>query len=217
MSWLALVGVGVLLLAPATPALAAKGKSVTSAQIKALTKKISQGKHITYEAVYQASENGQNTTVTIAQAPPKSNFSTSGASVVDTGTTTYICSGAGAAEHCLSAGIGNPLAALENVFSPSVVLSAFSAARAELVARHSGIKVSSLSATFGGQASTCVTVTGKGQTGKYCVTKKGILAYVGGAGGNYFELTRYSGSPPASLFAPPSGTTITLPGGVTIP
>ena len=80
-----------------------------------------------------------------------------------------------------------------------------------------GIKVSSSSASFAGQSSTCVTVNVHGKGGKYCVTKKGLLSY-SGSGANYFELTKYSATPPSSLFNLPAGaTTETLPGGASIP
>ena len=69
-----------------------------------------------------------------------------------------------------------------------------------------GIKVSSSSASFAGQASTCVTVTVHGKGGKYCVTKQGILSY-SGSSSDYFQLTKYSSKPPASLFTLPTGAT----------
>lgn len=81
-----------------------------------------------------------------------------------------------------------------------------------------GIMVSSSSATYAGQPSTCVTVSVRGKGGKYCVTRQGILSYSGSSPTSYFELTRFSSSPPSSLFTPPSGaTTVTLPSGVTVP
>ncbi len=72
------LGAGLLL-----PALPASGKSAPN--FNALTNTIDRGKKITYYAQY-ASYNGstQQTTVTIAQAPPKSNFSSASVSVIDT-------------------------------------------------------------------------------------------------------------------------------------
>jgi len=51
------------------------------------------------------------------------------------------------------------------------------------------------------------------------VTKQGILSYSGSASSSsYFELTKYSSKPPASLFSLPTGaTTETLPGSTSIP
>ena len=60
----------------------------------------------------------------------------------------------------------------------------------------------------------------RGRGGKYCVTKQGILSYAGAsnASSSYFQLTKYSSSPPASLFSLPAGaTTATVPGGGSIP
>ena len=77
--------------------------------------------------------------------------------------------------------------------------------------------MSASSATFAGQSATCVSVTAQGKAGKYCVTKQGILAYAGTSSG-YFELTKFVASPPASLFQLPAGaTTVTIPGGGTLP
>ena len=57
----------------------------------------------------------------------------------------------------------------------------------------------------------------RGKSAKYCVTEQGILSYSGSVG-EYFELTKYSSKPPASLFSLPAGaTTQTLPGGASIP
>ena len=75
--------------------------------------------------------------------------------------------------------------------------------RASVVAGSSGSRCPSSSATFAGQPSTCVTVTVRGKGGKYCVTKQGILSYSGSSSSSYFELTKYSSKPPASLFKPP--------------
>ncbi len=208
-----LLGVTVL------PASAAVDKSISSSSLKQLENSLNKAKHLTYEAVYKSSEGGQNTTVTIAQAPPKSYFSTSSGQAIDTGSKTYYCSSSGGKQTCLSTGSGsNPFLSLEDIFSPAAAVSAFTEAKEGLVSRLLGIKVSSSSATFAGQSATCVTVTVKGKGGKYCVTKQGILAYSGTSSTSNFQLTHYSGSPPSSLFSLPAGaTTATLPGGVSIP
>jgi hypothetical protein len=57
----------------------------------------------------------------------------------------------------------------------------------------------------------------RGKSGKYCVTKQGLLSY-SGTPSSYFQLTKYSSTPSASLFSLPAGaTTATLPGGASIP
>jgi len=235
------LGLGALVLLPPLPA---SGKA-SPLNVKALTNSINRAKNLTYLAQYTSVSNGQTTTVTIAQSPPKSNFSTSSGSVINNGKTTYYCSSnsgssgnsgntgstsnsgnSGASSttttskgtmQCLSVKGANPLLGLENIFSPAVALGALAEAKQGLVSRLLGIKVSSSSATFAGQPSTCVTVTVRGKGGKYCVTKQGILSY-SGSSTSYFKLTKYSSKPPASLFSLPTGaTTQTLPGGSSIP
>src|SRR5215472_13264355 len=77
------------------PTLPAAGKSVSSSKLKALANSINRAKHLTYVAEYTYVDGRQKQTVTIAQQPPKSNFSTSGGSVVDNGKSTYYCSSNG--------------------------------------------------------------------------------------------------------------------------
>ena len=211
------VGAGLLVvLGMAAPAGASHAK-LTPAQLKALTSKVNSAKKLSFEAVYKSVGLGNNASVTIAQAPPKSLFSTTSGLVVDTGDKTYYCSASGGSDQCLSAGTSNPFVGIEDIFSPAAALAAFSEAKEGLVDRALGIKLSESNATIAGQASTCVTVTVKGKPDKYCVTKQGVLAY-SGSGGQYFELTKYVKTPPSSLFQLPAGaTTVTLPGGVSIP
>jgi hypothetical protein len=213
----AAIGLGLILVGAALPASASLDKSVSSGNLKALTNAINQAKHATYEATYKSVSDGQTTTVTIAQAPPKSNFSTASGTVINDGKKTYYCSTSDGKQSCISAGGANPILGLEDLFSPAAALGALTEAKEGLVSRVLGIKVTSTSASFAGQPSTCVSVKVKGQGGKYCVTKQGLLSY-SGSSGSYFQLTKFTSKPPASLFALPAGaTTVTLPGGVTIP
>ncbi len=212
------------------PGVASAGP-VSNAKLKALTNSINRAKHLTYVATYTTVNGNQTSTVTIAQKPPKSNFSSAGGQVINDGKSTYYCSTNGSSGNsgasaisggtgnsdtvggpasgpatCISVKGSNPLLALQNAFSPALALSAFAQARQGIVSRVLGIKVSSTSATFAGQPSTCVTVTVRGHSAKYCVTKQGILAY-SGTPSNYFKLTAYSSKPPASLFTLPAGAT----------
>ncbi len=235
------LGLGCLALLPPLPAW---GKA-SPLNLKALTNSINRSKNLTYLAQYTSVSNGQTTTVTIAQSPPKSNFSTSSGEVINNGKTTYYCSSnAGSSGNsgntgstsnsgnsgtssttttsksslqCISVKGANPLLGLENIFSPAVALGALGEAKQGLVSRLLGIKVSSSSATFAGQPSTCVTVTVRGRGGRYCVTKQGLLSF-SGSSSSYFKLTKYSSNPPSNLFSLPAGaTTQTLPGGASIP
>ncbi len=75
------------------PALPASAKGLSQPQIKALENNLNNAKKLTYQVTYTSTENGKTSTITIAQAPHKSNFSTSdGSSVISTGKATYYCS-----------------------------------------------------------------------------------------------------------------------------
>jgi hypothetical protein len=79
-------------------------------------------------------------------------------------------------------------------------------------ARALGIHVTESTQTFAGQNATCLSATVRGQTGKYCVTNQGLLAYIGGTGGSTFKMTKYSGNPSPTLFKlPANATTVTVP------
>ena len=82
------LGLGALVLLPR----AAGVRQGVPPNMKALTNSINRAKNLTYLAQYTSVSNGQTTTVTIAQSPPKSNFSTSSGSVINNGKTTYYCS-----------------------------------------------------------------------------------------------------------------------------
>ena len=99
-----------------------------------------------------------------------------------------------------------------------MALGALAEAKEGLVSKLLGIKVSSSSASYAGQPSTCLTVSVHGKGGKYCVTKQGLLSYSGSSSSDYFQMTKYSSKPPASLFTLPAGaTTVTVPGGISTP
>jgi hypothetical protein len=167
----------------------------------------------TFKAVYTITGAGaeSNQTVTIEQSPPKSLFSTSNGSDINTGTTSYFCSTASGAATCYSTTTSNPLASLAALFSPATALTELKAAQTEAAARAAGYSASFSTQSFAGQSSTCASFATAGQSVKYCVTKQGVLAY-SGSGASSFTLTSYSSSVPASDFALPSGATV-----VTIP
>jgi hypothetical protein len=225
------------------PALPASAKGLTQSQINAIENNLNHGKKLTFSATYTAVNGSQKTTVTIAQAPPKSDFSSGTSSVINNGHTTYICSAgssggsgssgstgstgssSGGKEQCITESGANPLLSLEDVFSPAVALAALNEAKSASIARAYGIHLTESSGNYAGQSATCFSVSEKGKgSGKYCVTKQGILAYAttsNNGSTNYFELTHYSSSPSSSLFSPPAGattvTTPSLPKGVSTP
>jgi hypothetical protein len=234
----AALGLGTLALGAAAPASA---KSISGQNLKALSTQINKGKHLTYMVTYNSVSNGKTSTVTIAQAPPKTYFASGGSVIVNNGKTTYYCSpnesgnsgdsgnsgnsgnsgaatttsttkasGAGSLQ-CLNQKGSSPLGATADIFSAGSVLTLFSEAEQTAVARVLGIKLSATSASFAGQPSTCVTISRKGNTGKYCVTKQGLLSY-SGQGKNYFKMVKYSAHPSSSLFTLPAGaSTVTIP------
>ena len=215
-SGVAALTVGLLVFGLAGPALAS-GKAPSSSNLNSLTNSLNKAKHLTYMATYTSNSGGQTTKVTIAQAPPKSSFTSGSSSVINTGSKTYVCSADSGTTSCVSTGSANPLAGLEELFSPAAAVAAFSEAKEGLVSKALGIKTTSSTQTIAGQPSTCVSVSVKGKVAKYCVTKQGLLSYAGTSSSS-FQLTKYSSKPPASAFALPAGaTTVTLPKGVNIP
>lgn len=197
----------------ATTTAAAPSGSSSASKIEALTSSLQGAETATFKAVYTVTSAGMTQTVTVEQAPPKSAFSTKGASVIDTGTATYYCTDSGQSV-CLSAGTTNPLASLTQLFSPQTALTDLRAVQAEAAASASGYTVTFSSGSYAGQSTTCANVSGKGTTEKYCVTKQGIFAY-GSSATATLSLTSYSSSPPASDFAIPAGATVdTIPAGI---
>lgn len=211
---IALLGVAAL------PASAAVDKSITKAQLKAIENQLAKSNHTVYEATYKGVNGSTVTNVTVAASPPKSHFGTAQGEVINTGSATYYCSLQAGKNTCLNAGTGsNPFLGLENLFSDQAASAALASANEGLASRVLGYKVVASNAKFAGLSSTCVQITIRNnKTGKYCVTSKGILTYSGVSSTQYFEITSYSAHPAASLFQLPAGaTTITLPGGVTLP
>jgi hypothetical protein len=226
-----------LALVVALPALPASAKALSNSQIQQLENKLNQGKKATYSATYVSSD---GSSVTISQQGGKSNFSSAdGSSVINTGKKTYYCSknsgnsgstgNSGSSGNsgnsgstttttkagglqCVSEGASNPLGSLVNAFSPALLLNVLNEAKVSAEARALGIHVTESTQKFAGQNATCLSATVRGQTGKYCVTNQGLLAYIGGTGGSTFKMTKYSGSPSPSLFKlPANATTVTIP------
>jgi hypothetical protein len=233
-------GLGVVL---AVPALPASAKSISTTDLKALMNSINHAKKLTYFAQYTQVRGGRTSTVTIAQSPPRSFFSTSSNRVIINENTTYYCSSnsvsisiSGSSDNsvttsnsgnsgsksskqgCVTEKGAKPLLGIEDVASPTAALGALAEAQEGVLSKLLGIKVSSSSASFAGQPSTCVTVSVHGKGGRYCVTKQGVLSYSGSSSSDYLQLTKYSSKPSASLFSLPAGaTSVTVPGGGSIP
>jgi hypothetical protein len=104
------------------------------------------------------------------------------------------------------------LAGIVNLFSPALLLNVLNEDKVSAEARALGIHVTTSTQKFAGQNSTCISATVRGQSGKYCVTNQGLLAYVGGTGGSTFKMTKYSSNPSPSLFKlPANATSVTIP------
>jgi hypothetical protein len=192
--------------------------SGVNAQLSAIAAKVQSGKGATFKATYKSTGSSSGTFV-FAQKPPKTYFTSGDSQLIDTGTTTYICSGSSGTPTCIaSSGSSNPLAGVLGLFNGATITTFLQTARAQAAAHAAGYTLSYSDATYAGQPSKCVTATGPSGTSKYCVTDSGIIAYVSTPGGNVFELTDYTTSLSDSDFQLPAGaTTQTLPPGVSIP
>ena len=195
----------------------AKPKKVSTKQINSLSSAVKKAEKKTFKAEYQIVSQGNTEDLTIEQAPPKSLLSEGSTTIIDNGTSTYLCSGEAGHQTCLTESqSSNLLAALATLVSPAAALSEFKDAQLYVGHHVSGYKVSLTSATFGGQKSSCITVTGHGVNSKYCVTNFGVLAFAAasasGSSGQ-IELSSFSSSAPASDFSTAGATTETLPSG----
>lgn len=225
----------------ALPALPASAKGLSNSQIQQLENRLNQGKKATYSATYVSSD-GSTVTIS-QQGGKSNFSSADGSSVINTGKKTYFCSknsgNSGSSGNsgntgssgnsgnsgstttttkagglqCITESGSNPLAGLVNAFSPALLLNVLNEDKVSAEARALGIHVTESTQKFAGQNATCLSATVRGQTGKYCVTNQGLLAFVGGTGGQTFKMTKYSGSPSPSLFKlPANATTVTIPG-----
>jgi len=214
-----------------TTATTGSGSDSVSSRLDALAGNVAAAQKSTFQAVYTSTAGGSTSTVTLAQSPPKQSFSTangsgSTTSLINTGTTTYSCAtGSGGASTCTSIGGGlasSALTGLINVYNGSAALSVLKVWQSSLAAHLAGVSLTFTEETIAGQPSTCAHWSQSGDDATYCVTSTGVLARVessgGSSGGQNFELTSYTTSPPASAFAVPQGATVvTLPTGASAP
>lgn len=174
----------------------------------------------TFSATYVVTEasTGKTETVTFAQSPPKSAVTTSEGSFYIDGTSVTECQGTGSSATCttLPASMTATVSGLTNLFNPGVIADTLKGVEASAAAHGAGYVISTSSATYGGQPSSCVTARGPSEPTPvtYCGSRSnGILTYVN-ANGNTVTLQAYTPNPPASTFAPPAGATVqTLPAG----
>jgi hypothetical protein len=203
--------------------------------LRDLQSEIKKGEDASFAATYETTGSGgaSSTVVTVAQEPGgKYAFVAPGTGggatdLVGDGKDQYECSqsSAGGQWACLQSpevgGTSGPGATPLFDFTGAFVYGLAEALEVE--AAIAGFKVTNTTMTLSGVPLKCVTLTGKvnGQEGTYewCVTGDGIIGmakYTGATAGDgsSFELTKLSTSPPASLFAPPPGASLTV---VTVP
>lgn len=190
--------------AASTTTTAGSGAAGQSSQLSAMASSIRAGEQATFKAVYTYNGAGASPgPVTIEQKPPKTLFKAGSAEIIGTGTATYYCSVQGTAT-CFSTGTSNPLAAITQLFNPDNAATAIQEAEAAAAAHQVGYNVSFSTESFAGVSADCATVSSSSVTGKYCVTKSGVLAYSGTSSVS-FELTSYSTSVSDSDFTLPAG------------
>ncbi|HEX3425592.1 MAG TPA: hypothetical protein VHT30_05635 [Acidimicrobiales bacterium] len=194
--------------ASATSTTAPSNPNDVASELNALAATIKGGETAVYKAVYSSSGQGVTGQVTIEQKPPKSLFKSGSGEAIDTGSAAYYCTTTPPAT-CISEGTGSadPLSALVQAFSPSAIATALQEAASQLAAHVQGYNAQFSTGTFAGVAADCVIVTSSGQTGKYCVTKGGVLAYAGSITES-LQLTSYSTSVADGDFDLPAGATI---------
>lgn len=187
------------------------GGSVAS-QVDNLTNLSAQLKTATFQADYTFTTGGDTSTVTYSQSPPKYLFKlSSGVLAINDGTNSYYCSANKTCLKTASSPIASELAMFDGT-SFAAAAHVFSVAAPILSAMH--VDVSFSDASYGGQASTCMTATytTNSTSATYCVaTATGLLTYWS-VGTTSYSLTSYSSSPPDSDFTVPSDyTTVSVP------
>ncbi|HMK98416.1 MAG TPA: hypothetical protein VK425_12765 [Acidimicrobiales bacterium] len=168
----------------------------------------------TFKLTYTSKSSGSSASqVTLEQKPPDQLFRSGTGEVLYNGKKTYYCSTEGPAPTCLVYGAPgqSPLASMMEIYSAAPYVTIMQGWGELIAARVLGYRISFSRASFAGQHSECVTWSYHGSMTEYCVTDKGILAYVGGSGSgssSSFELTAYSGHVNRSDFNLPQGAKI---------
>jgi hypothetical protein len=167
----------------------------------------------TFSITYTSTGSGSPSLFTIEQKLPDQLFKSNSGEAIYNGKKTYYCSTDGKGATCVVYGaIGSsPLEGLVEVYSAGTYITIMQSWQSLLAYNIAGVHISFTGATFARQASQCVTWSYQGSSAKYCVTDKGILAYVGGGSkgsSSNFELSRYSSNVNSSDFNLPKGAKI---------
>lgn len=186
--------------------------------LSAVVNRIANSSGKTFSATYEITEAGKTQTVTFAQDPPKSAVITPNGSFYISGTSVTECQGSGSTATCnsLPSSLSSELSSITDLFSPSTLSDSLKGLQAQADARAAGVSITTSTATHGGLASTCFTLTktSDATNDTYCAANSdSVLTYASTATSSV-ALTSFTANPPASTFAPPAGATITsLPAG----
>ncbi len=183
------------------------------ASIDSLTASLKKGEQATYLATYLQTTGGSSQNWTVAQAPPKSRFTTPDGSVIDTGSQTLFCSTSSGSTTCVATSGSSPLASLTALFDPRSVISVLDTFAGRVASRIAGISVTQSSKTIAGQASQCVSISSGGSSaGTWCANSAGVVTEVQASTGGGLTMTAYTTDVPGSTFEVPAGATVqTIP------
>jgi hypothetical protein len=184
--------------------------SSAASKLKGIAAAAAKESKATFSITYTSTGSGTPTQFTIEQKLPDQLFKSSSGEAIFNGKKTYYCTTSGKSTTCITYGAidTSPLEGLVDVYSAGTYITIMQSWQTVLAYVSTGVHISFTGGTFAGQASQCVSWSYQGSSAKYCVTDKGILAYVGGGskGSNSnFELTRYSSSVNSSDFNLPKG------------
>jgi hypothetical protein len=183
-----------------------------------ITSKLEGSGSLTFAAVYAVSgNNSEASTIEFAQKPPNSySFVTTKpdgtkSELISDGAAAYSCRQAASAWTCASlpADQFRGLVDAFQIYRGSFWASDLAALSANAAA---GVTVTPSTLSSAGVQLQCVTYAGgpAGPGGEICVSRAGILGYVHDVSTDQtFKLTSYTTSPDASVFAVPTGATVT--------
>ena len=209
-------------LAAVTPAALASSKPPSgSAQSKLqkLEAAVNKESKATFKITYAYRNNKSKGSYSVEQQPPNQLVRTSPPSpdeLIYNGKQAYDCGLGGKPITCIvypSQSATSVRALMGTLLDVGTYVSTMKGWEVMIGTRTPGFNVSFSTATFARQPSDCVRWSFGSQDAKYCVTDKGILAYVGGSNGhgssNAFWLTSYSSHVSSSDFSLPKGAKVT--------
>jgi mucin-22 len=193
-----------------TTTIQSSGSSLTS--LGAVLKSLQTGENASFAATYTATLNGRKQTFTFEQAERQSFLRSNQGEVIDTGSATYFCTTSGTIS-CVSTQKKDPAATLLNLSSPAAISDNILSIQTALAIKVATATFST--ATYAGQPSTCVAISGSGRAlakyttiGTLCVTSTGQVAYISTSARQVIQMTSYSTTVNPSDFLLPSGASV---------